>query len=146
MKSITEKEFAVIFARMAVQLRWLDADDAAMQSFYAALRDLPEEILHRSAAKLACEPGRKFFPTTGEWRQIALMAQQDDIRAELAGPRRVWTLECEQCEDTGWVYHVCTAHDCGRHNPHIVPHNYVTACFCRPTNRTFQRHHMKKQA
>jgi hypothetical protein len=144
-KLCTEKDFAVIFARMAMQLRWLDADEAAIQSYYIALKDLPEELLHASAKRLANEPGRKYFPTTGEWREIALLIEQDKIRAELAGPRK-WILECEQCEDTGWIYHVCTAHECGRHNPHIVPHNYVEKCFCRPTNRTFQRHHAKKPA
>lgn len=146
MKATTEKDFAEIFARMALQLRWLDADETAIRSYYAALRDLPIEILHRSAAKLACEPGRKFFPTTGEWREVALMAQQDDLRAELAGPRRTWVLECEQCEDTGWVYFICEKDECGRYNPHIVPHNFVKPCVCRETNRTFQRHHAKKHA
>ena len=139
----TEKEFAIIFARMATQLRWLDADAAAIQSYYTALKDLPDAIIHASAAQIANEPGRKFFPTTGEWREIALALQQEDLRSALSGPRRNWTVECAQCDDTGWIYHACDAHDCGRGNAHIVPHDYVTPCFCRATNHTYQRHHVQ---
>ena len=138
----TEREFAQVFSRLALQLRWLDADEAAIRSYYEALRDIPLELLKRSAFNLANEAGRKYFPTTGEWRNEALLIEQADRRRE-DSKHREWKLECVDCEDTGWIYHKCFGHECGRTRDH-APHDYVTECFCRPTNRTYQRHHERK--
>lgn len=146
-KLATEKEFAIIFARMATQLRWLDADAAAIQSYYAALKDLPDEIIHASAARIANEPGRKFFPTTGEWREVALLIEQEKRRAEFSGPHS-WTEECETCHDTGWEGFDCTGGKhggCDRDREHL-PHHFVRVCPCRPTNRTYQRHQWKAKS
>ena len=143
----TEHEFGVIFARMAMQLRWLDADTAAIQSYYVALKDLPDEIVHASAARIANEPGRKFFPTTGEWREVALRIEQDKRRAEFSGPES-WTDECATCHDTGWEVFECTGGvhvGCDRPREHR-PHDFVRICPCRPTNRTYQRHQWKAKA
>ena len=51
-----------------------------------------------------------------------------------------WHFDCTEYEDTGWMLHHCTAqYPCGRNFTH-APHDYVSICFCRPTNRTYQRH------
>lgn len=140
---ITAEAFGVIFTRMASQLRWLDfrADDTA--NYYESLREFTEPVLHESAKRLANELGRKFFPTTGEWREKALLYEAELRRAAVAG-ERVWKTECETCEDTGWEYFYCPGDEtCERKRTHL-PHNYVRPCSCRATNGTYQRHHAVK--
>ena len=139
---LTEKDFGGIFSRLAIQLRWLDADVAAIQSYYAVLSDLLPDFILRSAQTLAQERGRKFFPTTGEWRDVALRLEQDDRRAEYYAKQFVWTVECTACEDVGWELFWCEAGataSCGRRQPH-APHRFVRICPCRATNATYQRH------
>lgn len=138
----TERAFGEIFARLALQLRWLDADEAAILSYFAVLKDLPANVLTRSAEQLAAERGRKYFPTTGEWRDCALRVQQEMLREEL-GTERDWKVECERCDDTGWMTDFkCGGGEndaCGRPRRHL-PHTFARECPCRPTNRTYQRH------
>jgi hypothetical protein len=60
---------------------------------------------------------------------------------------REWHDECTRCGDTGWAEFWCgegqntMRHQeghCGRRRPHSG-HSWVEPCFCRPTNRTYQR-------
>ncbi len=140
---VSAAEFATIFARLASQLRWLDYRPADTANFYDALRDLPIALIHESAKRIANHAGRKFFPTTGEWREVALEYEAELRRAALTG-ERVWKIECEICDDSGWEYFFCPGDQtCGRQNSH-APHNYVRPCNCRPSNRTFQRHHPRR--
>lgn len=133
-------EFGEIFAVLAIQLRWQDADEGSMQSYFDALKDISDALLKRSAHQLANEPGRRFFPTTGEWREAALRLEADDRRRVMSGVRD-WKIECTACDDSGWEYHHCEGDKtCGRQHEHR-PHNFVTVCPCRDTNRTYQRHH-----
>ena len=53
-------------------------------------------------------------------------------------------LECPACLDSGWVEHICTGFDCGRLRRH-GRHTYVTACECRPMNRTFQERQQRSR-
>jgi hypothetical protein len=142
-RTITELDFGKIFSPLAIQLQWRDADEAAIRSYYRALCDIPQSVLTRSAWRLANERGRKFFPTTGEWRDVALMIEQEDRRSEFAGPHE-WTEECTDCHDTGWRGYECTGLDggCDRKFNHR-PHDYVRICPCRESNRTYQRHQWK---
>ncbi len=143
-KLITAEEFALIFTRMASQLRWLEFRPSDMENYFESLRDLPDGILHESAKRLANQPGRKYFPTTGEWRESALQVEAEIRRADITGPR-VWKLECEDCEDTGWLHFECPGDaTCDRTNPHL-PHRFVRPCGCRESNRTYQRHHAPKR-
>ena len=140
----TAEMFETIFSRLASQLRWLDYRPDDTLNYFEALRDLPEPILHESAKRLATQAGRKFFPTTGEWRDVALGYEAELRRAAITG-ERVWKIECETCEDTGWEYFFCPGDiTCGRTKTHL-PHNYVRECVCRPTNRTYQRHHTPRE-
>ncbi len=141
---VTAEEFAVIFARMASQLRWLDYRPTDTANFYDALKDLPIALIHESAKQLATQANRRFFPTTAEWRGKALDIEAELRRAALIG-ERVWKTECDTCEDTGWEYFSCPGDEtCGRTKTHL-PHNYVKPCLCRPTNRTYQRHHAPRE-
>ena len=138
------QEFLVIYNRLCVALREQQDETGTTQNVYFdAIKDIPIKSLEDGAGALARERGRKFFPTTAEWRTAALQAQEQVFRATTQ-PARVhpWVNECEACEDTGWVYHDCLGDSnqtCGRKQPHR-PHPYVVVCTCRPNNRTYQRH------
>jgi hypothetical protein len=141
---VTAEEFAAIFARMASQLRWMDYRPSDTANFYDALKDLPIALLSDSAKQLAAQGNRKFFPTTSEWRGKALDIEAQLRRAATVG-ERVWKTECETCEDTGWEYFWCPGDQtCARKKTHL-PHDYVRACVCRPTNSTYQRHHAPRE-
>ena len=144
-KTLTADEFTTIFSRLASQLRWLDHRPTDIANYFEALRDLPESILHESAKRIANQPARKYFPTTGEWREWALEVEAEMRRAEIIG-ERVWKLECADCEDTGWTLPESCPGDttCGREKTHL-PHTFVRVCGCRESNRTYQRHHAPKR-
>lgn len=140
--SMTEQQFGVVFAKLAIQLRWTDADTAAIQSYYEALKDVSLEAVQASALRFAQEPGRKWFPTTGEWVATAQQVQTEALKRAVKPARdEPWHVECEACQDTGFVQGlVCEGTAaCGRPQIH-TPHPYVRMCPCRPTNRTFLRH------
>ena len=138
---VPEREFGAIFARLAIQLGWRDADLASIQSYHAALGTFPRAVLERTAQHFATEHGRRFFPSTAEWHEAATEERDRQMRQSLTrGREEPWHDECEACSDTGWVCHACDGTAlCGRLHTHAA-HRYVTACPCRPTNRTYQRH------
>lgn len=134
-------EFATVFNRLAVALREKDIDAATMRVYYETLKDLPAAALEGGAAALMREPGRKWFPTTAEWRAAAELAQETLLRKAVKPARaEPWHLECERCEDTGWVAGLECPGDatCGRTKTHAA-HSFTRACPCRPTNRTWMR-------
>jgi hypothetical protein len=172
--TMTPREFGVIFSRLATQLQWRDADVSSAASYYEALKNYTLDTIHESGKRLAMEQGRRFFPTTGEWAEVADAVQHEALRRAVKPARdEPWHFDCESCEDTGWAPHQCDggaaawpeaagASDdignrpfsykalgrltetpgpstCGRRKAH-APHDYVTVCPCRPTNRTWIRH------
>ncbi len=151
---MTLEEFTPIVGKLAKQLnKELDADTIVV--YYDVMKEFSEEITYAAAAQLARTS--KWFPKTSEWRECALLIEQNKRRAELSGPRS-WKLECEVCEDTGWIFFWCLglevpASDLGRRDETMpveqcdrdrshLPHSFVRVCPCRETNRTYQRHHM----
>lgn len=138
----TDAEFAALFNRLLVALRE-PADDTGVTLgvYFDALKDLPIRALEDGAAALMKEPGRRFFPTTAEWRTAAEKASVAHLREAVQAPREEpWHHECAACEDTGWERFECTGDRfCGRSEKH-APHDFVRVCSCRPTNRTWQRH------
>lgn len=139
-KEPSKAQFLRAFNRLCVALRETPDDSGITQGIYfEALKDLPVEVVELAATALARDMGRRFFPTTAEWRDVACRLQQDHLRAALSGPR-VWHHDCDECEDTGWKYFDCAGDNfCGRENRH-APHTCVRICLCRATNRTYQRH------
>lgn len=139
---VTPEEFHAIFRRLALALRLTEQDAAMVSAYYDALNDLPADAVARGARDLAREPGRKFFPTSAEWRECALTEQKQILRATLPAHQETpWQAECETCDDTGWERFECTGDQaCGRKNRHAL-HTYVRICGCRANNRTYQRHH-----
>ncbi len=138
----TDADFLRVFNRLAVALREPVDDSGVTQAcYFEALADLPVAALEAGAAALMREAGRKFFPTSGEWRGRAEEAQRAQLRAALpAGREEPWHFDCLACLDTGWEERTCDGSSlCGRQKKHPL-HSYVRVCTCRPTNRTFQRH------
>jgi hypothetical protein len=137
-----EAEFLRVFNRLCVALREPPDDTGVtQQTYFELLHDLPIAALDAGATTLAREPGRRFFPTSAEWRTAAEQAQTQQLREALpAGRENPWVCECIGCDDTGWKYHRCPGSNvCGREFKHAA-HDYVTVCPCRSSNRTFQRH------
>lgn len=143
-QAVTDAEFLQIFNRLCVALREPADDTGVTQStYFEALRDLSMAALERGALALMKEPGRRFFPTTAEWRQAAAIAYESWLRDTIKPARaEPWHHECDSCEDSGWVYHECARTvPCGRNNMH-ASHFYVRVCPCRETNRTYQRNQL----
>lgn len=93
-------EFTNIFAPLAVQLRFTDADEATIRTYYAAMKDLETEFVAMSAERLATLAER--FPTTPTWRAMVRTIERerrDELRARL---RSRTTPLCLACNDTGW--------------------------------------------
>lgn len=138
----TDVDFVRVFNRLCVALREPPDDTGVtQQTYFELLHDLPITALEAGAVTLMREPGRRFFPTSAEWRAAAEAAQTEELRRALPpGREKPWEHECAACEDTGWKYHDCDGSNaCGREKTHAA-HPYVTVCPCRGINRTFQRH------
>lgn len=138
-------EFLQVFNRLCVALREPADDSGVTQGIYFdALKDLPLKAVEAGATALSRERGRKFFPTTAEWRSAAELALTEQLRHAVKPAREEpWRLECERCEDTGWVLPLeCDGAGgvpgCGRSKRHGA-HTWTYACPCRPTNRTYIR-------
>lgn len=103
---MTEAEFLRVFNRLCVALREPQDDSGMTQRIYfEALKDLSLEALQAGATGLQRETGRRFFPTTAEWRDAArpYQASQRIALALPAGRDQPWREECTRCGDTGWI-------------------------------------------
>lgn len=135
--------FLQAFNRLAVALRLpiAEVDGAMQQTYFDALRDLPIEAVDAAVLILSRTAGYG-FPRTPEWHQVAEQQRvEQTLRALPPGRDEPWHFECPHCEDTGWEERSCDgSRMCGRSKEHPA-HTFATACSCRDTNRTFQRHH-----
>lgn len=134
-------EFGSVFGVLSLQLRALDTDEATVRAYYEVLQKFPLDSIQRSARMFAQERDRKFFPTTAEWATAAERVFENTARQKLLSEReKPWQMECESCDDTGWLILDCPDQDCGRRHSHS-PHTWARPCPCRASNRTYQRHH-----
>lgn len=101
--TMTEREFGMVFTKLANQLRATDVDLATLKSYYESLADLPLASIDTAALAWSRVPGQKWFPTTGEWRDKAQAASAEALRKALPHREQPWRYSCEACEDTGWV-------------------------------------------
>ena len=146
----TDAQFLVVFNRLAVALREAQDDSGLTQAVYFdALKDVPLAALEAGALALMQESGRKWFPTTAEWRtasERALTGQIQQAVAEAAPAAEVGQISCWECADTGWILDPQTggARWCpgdGRCAPATCQpkgHTWTRACPCRPTNPRYQ--------
>lgn len=142
----TLSEFLPLFNRLGLALR-VDGDETGLtqKTYYEALKDLPVSALEAGALALMRQPGRRFFPTTAEWRDAATHADTERRRSEL--PADVFgAFHCSMCHDTGWELGIggdalqCPGDTrCGRPNGH-TSHTFTRPCGCRATNPIYQRH------
>jgi hypothetical protein len=143
---MTEREFGVVFAKLANQLGSRDVDLATIQSYYEALQDLPLEGVRQAATAFSRERGRRWLPGSPEWREKVEEVQRETLRQVVQPTReKAWQSECEDCGDTGWVMGLecdgrgSAGRGCDRDTAHR-PHTFTRVCPCRLSNRTWQRH------
>lgn len=120
-------DFLQVFNRLCVALRDPGDDSGVTQGIYFdALKDLPMRALEAGAAALMREPGRRFFPTTAEWRAAAEHAQMQQLR-EAVKPARSepWRYECDRCEDTGWIQGLTCDGGASQWPEALAPHEAV---------------------
>jgi hypothetical protein len=125
---------------IALQPRHLEKD--ASRVYFLALGDFTIETLREAALRLSRT--KTFFPTTGEWFQVATDLRREAQRALAEEPtpcddKGIPKVGCDRCGDTGSVFVDCPGDaSCGRRYPH-ASHAFVCVCACRPTNRLYQR-------
>lgn len=102
---MSRAEFLQVFNRLSVALREPpDATGITQSTYFDALNDLTLEALKAGATALMREPGRKFFPTTAEWRTASKELEREAIRLALPpGRTEPWHYQCLACLDTGWI-------------------------------------------
>lgn len=124
---MTLQQFSEIFALLAVQLRFMDADEATIRGYYKALADVDAELVAMAAHRFALgasinEQGEAWFPKAPEWRALAVKIR-NERRAELESiirrRRTAGQMLCLACEDTGWSeqrgrYGVCSCRETRR--------------------------------
>lgn len=102
-EAMSLRAFSVVFSKLAMQFRERDADEATILAYHEALSGYTLEAVTRAAERLSREAGRKWLPTTGEWSEAILVAQEAILREAVPHRREPWKVECLACDDTGWV-------------------------------------------
>lgn len=101
---MTLQEFAPIFAALAIQLRFSDADEGTVRLYFEAMKDLEPEFCAMAAQRLAKVPQEQaWFPKTPEWRAAAQKVEFDRTEELRARLRKLPKPICLACDDTGWA-------------------------------------------
>lgn len=113
---MTLDDFTNVFAMLAVQLRYTDADEIAIRAYYKAMDDLELEFVAMAAERMAHRGGSQgesphWFPKTSEWREQAAKVEHERTEAQRALLRKLPEPLCLACRDTGWDF---TDDDCVR--------------------------------
>jgi hypothetical protein len=124
---MTLRQFANTFARLAVQLRFVEADEATIRCYYEAMMHCALELVQMAADRFASEAGtngeKVWFPGTPEW--LGMIGRIEfERRADQAARIRLRSRAglpplCEVCGDTSFA-------NVG---------NRVRPCDCRQTRR-----------
>ena len=102
---MTREEFRGVFAVLAVQLHAVDADQATMEAYLAALSDLDIELVEAAASRLAWatdENGKTWFPKAPEWRREVAKVEAEWKEKQRALLRKLPEPLCARCRDTQW--------------------------------------------
>ena len=108
---MTLDQFAEVFALLAVQLRFTDADEATIRGYFEALKDLDLELVQMAAREMgkgggAMNGDRHWFPKTSEWRErVSTVETARTIELDARLRKRLRAGEpplCGECDDTGW--------------------------------------------
>tara|TARA_R110002051_G_scaffold261395_2_gene321292 strand:- start:2528 stop:3004 length:477 start_codon:yes stop_codon:yes gene_type:complete len=108
------ERFARIFTDMLITLSPREEHRVGVKAYFDALNHadpLPIEVIEQAGRQIQSRAGQKWFPTSGEWKELAL---QLDRTAEIANSANLLnaadspddgpTYYCKQCEDTSWRY------------------------------------------
>lgn len=94
-------DFAQVFAKLAIQLRQTDADEATIRGYFESMKDLEIELVAMAAERLARKA--EWFPKTSEWRDATVKIEQERTEAQRAVLRNLPEPLCSDCFDTGWA-------------------------------------------
>lgn len=103
---MTYEQFFDIFAPLAMQLRFSDADGPTARAYYKALDDLELEFVAMAAQRFAKQvnaDGEAWFPKTGEWRAMAAKVEHERTEELRLRLRKLRTPICAVCGDTGFA-------------------------------------------
>jgi len=102
---MTLAEFTDVFAILATQLRYVDADEVAIRAYYEALKDCPVEFVRMAAQDLSRD-SQYGFPRSDVWADAVKAVTKRRVNAvyERVYARRMAGLPplCEWCRDTGF--------------------------------------------
>lgn len=104
------QQFSEIFALLAVQLRFTDADEATIRGYYKALNNVEAEFVAMAAQRFATgaslnDQGEAWFPKAPEWRAMAAKVEAErryELDAIIRKRLTAGQMLCNECEDTGW--------------------------------------------
>lgn len=104
---MTLAQFTEIFALLAVQMRFNDADEATIRGYYKALSGLEPELVAMAAHRFAQgvsvnENYEAWFPKAPEWRAMTVKIEKERTD-ELTARLRHLPVQCAACDDTGWA-------------------------------------------
>jgi len=105
---MTLADFSQIFAVLAVQMRFTDADEVTIRAYFDVLKDIEPEFVQWAAESMARRGGSEgdqphWFPKSSEWRAAARRIEADRSRELRARLRQLPEPACRACEDTGWA-------------------------------------------
>lgn len=107
---MTLQQFSEIFALLAVQLRFTDADEVSIRGYFKALSDIEPELIALAAQRFALgasiTDGQAWFPKAPEWRAMAAKVakdRRDELDVILRRRRLAGEELCRACDDTGWA-------------------------------------------
>jgi hypothetical protein len=108
------QRFSRIYTNMLVTLSAREEQRVGVAPYFDALNhgeNVPIDVVEQAGRQIQSRPGQTFFPTSGEWKELALQLHRSaEIRNSAtaltagSGDDDSPTYYCKQCEDTSWRY------------------------------------------
>ena len=108
------QRFSRIYTNMLVTLSAREEQRVGVAPYFDALNhgeNVPIDVVEQAGRQIQSRPGQTFFPTSGEWKELALQLHRS---AEIRNSATALTtgsgdddspmFYCKQCEDTSWRY------------------------------------------
>lgn len=78
-----------------------EVDAMQVRAYRHTLKAIAGDVIYEAAERLASEPGRRFFPTTGEWTGVCATVI-DERRAKASRLAQELQENCAACLGSGW--------------------------------------------